>query len=260
MVSGEPLGPGQSESDEPPASPEGGGPSERGSVPIEITEVSFPVSVRGYDRGVVDDYVSRVQQLVAELELTRSPEAAVKHALEQVGEQTKGVLAQAGETAEQITVAARQDAEASTARAKHEAEDRVASAKAEAAEILARSQAKAEAAVAQARKQAAEHLQRAREEVAALREAAEARMRELHADTEAIGHERSQLLHDIHEIATRVDEVASAADTRFPRPEASEQAGEEHQQSVAAGEANGTEDTATDEPTAEAGAHRHSPR
>jgi hypothetical protein len=29
---------------------------------------------------------------------------------------------------------------------------------------------------------------------------------------------------------------------------------------VAAGEANGTEDTATDEPTAEAGAHRHSPR
>jgi DivIVA domain-containing protein len=258
VVSGEARDPGQSEGEEPPASPEGGGPSERRSVPTEIAEVSFPASLRGYDREAVDSYVSRVQQLVAELELTRSPEAAVKHALAQAGEQTKSVLAQAGETAEQITIAARQDAEASTARAKHEAEDRVASAKAEADEILARSKGEAEAAVAQARKEAAEHLERAREEVAALREAAERRMRELHADTEAIRHERSQLLDDIHEIATRVDEVASAADTRFPRAEASEPAGEQ-QQSEAAEEAQGTEDTATDKPTAEAVAHRHSP-
>jgi DivIVA domain-containing protein len=258
VVSGEPLGPGQSESDESSASPEGDGPSERRSVPKEITEVSFPVSVRGYDRGAVDAYVSRVQQLVAELELTRSPEAVVKHALEQVGEQTKGVLAQAGETAEQITIAARQDAEASTAHAKHEAEDRVASAKAEAAEILAHSKGEAEATVAQAREKAAQHLQRAREEVAALQEEAEGRMRELHADTEAVRHERSQLLDDIHEIATRVDEVASAADTRLPRPEASEPAGEQ-QQPEAAEEAQGTEDTATDKPTAEAVARRNSP-
>lgn len=258
MASGEALDPGQSEGEEPPASPEGGGPSERRSVPTEIAEVSFPASLRGYDREAVDSYVSRVQQLVAELELTRSPEAAVKHALAQAGEQTKSVLAQAGETAEQITIAARQDAEASTARAKHEAEDRVASAKAEADEVLARSKGEAEAAVAQARKEAAEHLERAREEVAALREAAEKRMRELQADTEAIRHERSRLLDDIHEIATRVDEVASAADTRFPRAEASEPAGEQ-QQSEAAEEAQGTEDTATDKPTAEAVAHRHSP-
>ena len=259
MVSGEPLDPGQSESDEPPALPEGGGPSERRSGPREIAEVSFPVSLRGYDRDAVDAYVGRVQQLVADLELTRSPEAAVKHALEQVGEQTRGVLAQAGETVEQITIAARQDADASTARAKHEAEDRLASANAEAAETLARSKDEAEATVAQAREKAAQHLQRARVEVAALREAAEERMRELDADTEAVRNERSQLLDDLHEIATRVDEVASAADTRFPRPEASEPPAEEQQESGAAGEAEGTEDT-RDKPTAEAGAHQGSRR
>jgi DivIVA domain-containing protein len=256
VVSGEPLDPGQSGSDEPPASPEEGGPSERRGVPREIADASFPVSVRGYDRGAVDAYVSRVQELVAELELTRSPEAAVKHALEQVGEQTKGVLAQAGETVEQITIAARQDAEASTARAKHEAEDHVASAKAEAAEILAHSRGEAETTIAQAREKAAKHLQHAREEVAALREAAEERLRELHADTEAVQHERSQLLDDIHEIATRVDDVASAADTRFPRPEAPEQAAQEHPQPGAAGEAEGTEDTLTDKPTAKASSER----
>ena len=130
----------------------------------------------------------------------------------------------AGETAEQITVAARQEAEESTAPAKQEAEDIVAKAKTEAAESLARSKAEAEATVAQARKEAAEHLQRTKEEVAALREEAEARMSELHADTETIRQERSQLLDDIREIATRVEEAASAADSRFPPPEPAEQA------------------------------------
>jgi DivIVA domain-containing protein len=260
VVSGEPREPGQTGSGGPPASPEeGGDSSERGSAPREIGDVSFPVSVRGYDRGAVDAYVSRVQHLVAELELTRSPEAAVKHALEQVGEQTKGILEQAGETAEQITVAARHDAEESTARATHEAEDVVADAKAVAAEILAGSKAEAEATVAQARKEAAEHLQRSQEEVAALREEAEARMRELHADTETIQQERSQLLDDIREIATRVEEVASAANARFPRPEAAEQPEEGNLQSGTASEAAATEVRETDKPTAEAATRRHSP-
>jgi len=241
VVSGEPPEPAQTGSGGPPASPEEGGDStERRSVPSEIGDVSFPVSVRGYDRGAVDAYVSRVQNLVAELEVTRSPEAAVKQALEQVGEQTKGILERVGETAEQITVAARQKAEDSTARAKHEAEDTVAKAKAEAAESIARSKAEAEATVAQARREAAEHLQRAQDEVAALREEAEARMRELRGDTETIQLERSQLLDDIREVATRVEGVASAADARFPPPEAAEQAEEGNLQSGTAGEAEPT--------------------
>jgi len=260
VVSGEPPEPAQTDSGGPPAPPEEGGDStERRGVPREIDDVSFPVSIRGYDRGAVDAYVSRVQHLVAELEVTRSPEAAVKHALEQVGEQTKGILGQAGETAEQITIAARQDAEESTARAKHDAEDVVANAKAGAAEILASSKAEAEATVAQAQNEAAAHLQRSQEEVAALREEAEARMRELHADTEAIQQERSQLLDDIREITTRVEEAASAADARFPPPEAAEQAEEGNLQSGTAGEADATEVTENDMPTAEAGARRRSP-
>ena len=241
MVSGEPLDPGQTDSGGSPASPEESGDStERRGVPREIGDVSFAVSVRGYDRGAVDAYVSRVQHLVAELEVTRSPEAAVKQALERVGEQTKGILERVGETAEQITVAARQDAEESTAAAKQEAEDIVANAKAAAAESIASSKAEAEATVAQARKEAAEHRQRAKDEVAALREEAEARMRELHADTETIQHERGQLLDDVREIAARVEGVASAADARFPPPKAVEQAEEGNLQSGTAGETEPT--------------------
>ena len=251
MVSGESPESARSESGGRPASPdESSDLTRRASAPGEIGHVSFPLSVRGYDRGAVDAYVSRVQNLLAELEATRSPETAVKHALEQVGEQTKGVLEQAGKTAEQITVAARQDAEQSTARARQEAEEIVADAQASAAEILAHSKAEAEGAVAHAEQEAAELLKRSRDEVGTLREEAEARMRELHADTETIEHERSQLVADIREIATRVEEVASAATARFPHPETSEQTEKEKLQSRTAGEAAATDVTTAEKPTA----------
>ncbi len=258
MASGEPLegetGGGLA------ATPEEGRDSpDREGVPSEIGDVSFPLSVRGYDRRAVDAYVNRVQDLVAELELTRTPEAAVKHALERVGEQTKGILERAGETAEQITGAARQAAEESTARATGEAEDIVAKAKAEEAELLARSKAEAEATLARARKDAAEHLQRSREEVAALRKEAEAQMRKLQADTETIRQERSQLLDEIRAMATRVEEVASAADARFPPPEAAARAEEAIRQSGAASEADASEVTETDRPIADTETRRHSP-
>jgi DivIVA domain-containing protein len=241
------------------ASPEESGDLiERRPASSEIADVSFPVSVRGYDRGAVDAYVSRVQELVAELEATRSPEAAVKEALEQVGERTKRVLEQAGETAEQITVAARQEAEDSTARAGQEAESVVAAAKAEAAEILARSQADAEATVTQARKKAAEHLHDVRAEAAALREEAEARLRELQSDTETVQGARTHLVDDLRELAGRVAEVANAADERFPRQESSDQAEEGKAQAEAAGEEAATEDTTTVRPTAGAGSRRRS--
>jgi DivIVA domain-containing protein len=257
VVSGEPRDRGRTDRGGSSASPEEGeGLTERRGVSSEFGDVSFPVSVRGYDRGAVDAFVSRVQHLVAELEVTRSPEAAVKQALERVGEQTKGILERAGETAEQITVAARQDADESTAAAKQEAGDTVAKAKAAAAESIAHSKAEAEATVAQARKEAAEHLQRAKDEVAALREEAEARMRELHADTETIQHERRQLLDDIREIATRVEEEASAADARFPPPEATQQSEEENLRSQATGETEPAELTATPAPVPQVGASR----
>ena len=258
MASGEPPKPAQGDIGGPSAPPaESGDVTERRPAAGEIADVSFPVSVRGYDRGAVDAYVGQVQHLVAELERTRSPEAAVKQALEQVGEQTKGILGQAGETAEQITAAARQEAEDATTRAKEQANSVVTAAKAEAAEILARSQADADATTTQAREKAAEHLQAARAEAAALREETEGRLRELEADTDTIRRERSSLLDDLHRLAGGVVEVARAANDRFPPGEASGRTEEGSPQAEATEEA-AAEDTATETQPAEASAPRRS--
>lgn len=227
VVSGEPAEPDPRGSELSPGSPEqGGGSNELRGVPADIQEAIFRVSVRGYDRRAVDAYVTRVSQLIAELEVSRSPEAAVRHALEQVGEQTSSILRQVGEAAEEIAAGARQKARESTARAKQEAEEAVAKATTEANALLGRSKAEAETMLAQSRKEAAELLQHTQEEIAALREEAEARMRELHADTEAIREQRRELLHDIRELAAQVEESASAADTRFPPREPAEPAQE----------------------------------
>jgi len=91
-----------------------------------VADVHFPVVLRGYDRLAVDAYVKRTSQLVAELQATRSPEAAVRRALERVGDEVSGILQRAHETAEQITAASRR-----------EAEDRLEVARQEAAQLLA---------------------------------------------------------------------------------------------------------------------------
>ena len=90
-------------------------------IPKQIRNVSFPGSVRGYDRDAVDEYVKAVNQVIAELEISSSPRAAVRHALEQVGEQTSGILQRAREAAEEITASARQEADELLERAKAEA-------------------------------------------------------------------------------------------------------------------------------------------
>jgi vacuolar-type H+-ATPase subunit I/STV1 len=94
-------------------------------VPV-AADVDFPIVLRGYDRIAVDAYVRKTSQLVAELQATRSPEAAVRRALERVGEEVSGVLQRAHETAEQIT-----------AQSRREAEDRLEAARLEALEITA---------------------------------------------------------------------------------------------------------------------------
>ena len=194
---------------------EGAAAAELPRVPPEIRDVSFAVSLRGYEREEVDAYITRVNDLIAELDVSRSPEAAVRHALEQVGEQTRDLLERAGKTAEEITLAARREAEESTARAKGEAEEVVAKAEAEAGEILDRSKAEAETLAAQSRKDAAERLQRSQDEVATLQKEAEARMHELEADTESIRQQRRALLDDLRGIAAQVAETAGSAEARF---------------------------------------------
>ncbi len=55
--------------------------------------------------------MQQTSQLVAELQATRSPEAAVRRALERVGEEVSGILQRAHDTAAQITAQSRSEAE-----------------------------------------------------------------------------------------------------------------------------------------------------
>lgn len=89
--------------------------------PLALVEADFPMAMRGYDRHAVDDYVEQMSRLVAELHATRSPEAAVRRALERVGDQISGILQRAHETAEQITAQSRAEAEDRLEQARREA-------------------------------------------------------------------------------------------------------------------------------------------
>ena len=89
--------------------------------PLSVIDAEFPHALRGYDRVAVDDYVQQTRQLIAELQATRSPEAAVRRALERVGDQITGVLQRAHETAEQITAQSRSEAEDRLQQARNEA-------------------------------------------------------------------------------------------------------------------------------------------
>ena len=93
--------------------------------PLSVIDADFATTLRGYDRVAVDEYVEQTRRLVAEMQATRTPEAAVRRALERVGEQISGILQRAHDTAEQIT-----------AQSRSEAEDRLEQARAEANQIM----------------------------------------------------------------------------------------------------------------------------
>jgi len=98
----------------------------------QVRDAAFPLALRGYDREAVDAYVKRVNRLVTELEASRSPEAAIRRALEQVGEETSSILQRAQQTANEITERSRasaddriREAEREARASTEEAEDRV---------------------------------------------------------------------------------------------------------------------------------------
>jgi DivIVA domain-containing protein len=206
----------------------------RDPLPDDIRDPSFPAAVRGYDRRAVDTYVERVNGLIAELQVSGSPPAAVRHALDRVGEQTSGILQHARQTAEEITTSAREEAEETTARAKAEAQDittgaqgqasdaisrakneadkLVAGARTEADEILKRANERSDHMLARARVEAEERARQVEQETASLREDAEARMRSLQADIAATSDERRTLLDDIRRIAARLEAIAAEAE------------------------------------------------
>jgi DivIVA domain-containing protein len=153
------------------------GPPRRASRPAPrpstaaVRDVTFPLAFRGYEREAVDAYVMQVNQLIAELEATRSPEAAIKRALDSVGEETSSILQHARETADDIT-----------ARSRVQADDR---------------------------------LQAAEREAQAVRADAEARLREIDADTDAVWQERARLIEDVRRLATELSRLADVAAERM---------------------------------------------
>ncbi len=108
-----------------------GGPDQDQLI-AQVRDAAFPLALRGYDREAVDAYVKRVNRLVTELEASRSPEAAIRRALEQVGEETSSILQRAQQTANEITERSRasaddriREAEREARASTEEAEDRV---------------------------------------------------------------------------------------------------------------------------------------
>jgi cell division septum initiation protein DivIVA len=152
----------------------------------EVANVDFPLALRGYDRLAVDAYVKRASQLVAELNAGRSPQAAVRRALERVGEDVSGILKRAHETAEQIT-----------AQSRIESEDRLESARREAEQMVTG----------------------ARQEADALLAAAQGQLADLDVETDRIWAERHRIVEDTSSLASQLLALSQAAVERFPAAE-----------------------------------------
>jgi len=109
------------------------GAADRERMLKEARDIDFPIGLRGYERAAVDRYVERVTRLITELEMSSSPESAVRHALDEVSEETRDILQRAHETADEIT-----------ARSRAKADDRLQQAEREAKEMLEAAQQEAQ--------------------------------------------------------------------------------------------------------------------
>ena len=93
-----------------------------------VRDVDFPIVLRGYDRDAVDAYVREVNRVIADLQTRQSPQSAIRHALDQMSEETKGILERAHETADEITARSRSQADDRVQWAEREAREAIASA------------------------------------------------------------------------------------------------------------------------------------
>ena len=171
-------------------------PDVRDEEVAEILAADFPIALRGYDRTAVDAYHQRVSRVLAELQAGRSPQSAVRYALEQVSEQTRAILQQAHDTADEITTKSRR-----------EASERMETAERESNAMLAAARQDAEAMRAGAEREADD-----------LRAAADRRVREAEDEVASIWQERERLVEDARDVAARLAEVADAAAEREPPP------------------------------------------
>jgi DivIVA domain-containing protein len=204
--------------------------AERRALRDEIRAVDFPTGLRGYDRAAVDRYVNKVNRLIAELEISASPESVIRRALEEVSEETRGLLEQAQESAEQITARSRSRADDRLQQALREAEEVRAAAVREAQEMRDAAERETQAQREEAAREAGDLRETAIREANELRAttgreaeevraAATARVNELDRAAEEIGKERWRLIDDMTAVAQQQLEIAQAAAARFPRAE-----------------------------------------
>jgi cell division septum initiation protein DivIVA len=102
---------------------------------MPIDDPPFPLVIRGYDRGAVDEYLEVTSARLDELEALQSPSVAVREALERLADDTGGILKEAHGTAEGVLTRARDEAERTIREANEQAERTVASAEARARQI-----------------------------------------------------------------------------------------------------------------------------
>lgn len=168
-------------------------PATGGRAAHAARDVDFPMALRGYDRGAVDRYVEEVNQAIAELEISSSPQSAIRHALEQVSEETSGLLQRAHETADEITQ-----------RSRAQADDR-----------LQRAQSEADEVREVANREAADTRAKLGQELEQMRAEGQARIEALRRNAEAIAEERRQLIGEVLEISERLGELAREEAQRF---------------------------------------------
>jgi V/A-type H+/Na+-transporting ATPase subunit G/H len=136
--------------------------------------VRFSTAIRGYDRDEVHRYMRKMNTLLAELQITAAPEAAIKAALEQARDERRSVIAQAEQEAEEII-----------RRSRSQAGDRLEEAKQEAERLR----------------------EAAAEEAHGSQAAAETRIRRLQAEVQQMMEERDRVVEELVELSRRLDEL-----------------------------------------------------
>ena len=193
----------------------------------DLRDVRFSVGLRGYDREQVDKFVGRVNQVIAELQITAAPESAIRHALKQVTDETQGLLERAHETAEEITRRSREDAESRIQQAEEDARQLNESSETEARHMRADAAHEAREVREAAAQEAREVRDAAQREAREMREAAEARLAELEADAQNVLEERGRMIGEMRELVRRLSEFAEGAAGHYPAARAGQPPGQE---------------------------------
>jgi hypothetical protein len=192
---------------------------ERERLIKQTRDTEFPVALRGYDRAAVDRYVEHVNRLLAELEISSSPESAVRHALDEVSEETRDILQHAHDTAEEITARSRSRADDRLQQAEQEAKELRAVALREAQETRDAAHREAEETREAARREATELRETAASEAAELRETAASEAAELRdTATRESQQQRTAAQREAEELRASArgesEEMLEAAETR----------------------------------------------